>query len=199
VTREDFLATVNARRGHFLYESGYHSDLWFDLETLCREPLRLKRYAAELAAKISVWQPDVICGPLIEGALLGWEVASELRCDFTYTTRVADTARGGLFAVEYQLPPVLRAVVSRRRVVIVNDVISAGSAVRGTLQSLRSAGAEVAGVGSLAVLGSSFPAYAAQQNLALQSLIELPENTLWEPAECPLCAAAVVLEKLATH
>jgi len=29
---------VPARRGHFLLESGYHTDLWFSLDGLFREP-----------------------------------------------------------------------------------------------------------------------------------------------------------------
>src|SRR5690348_10947153 len=99
------------RRGHFVYESGYHSDLWLDLETLCRQPDVVQRHAAELARSVSAWRPDVICGPLIEGAFIGSMVAAELTCDFVYTTRVADPSGEGLFRVQYPLPAVLSPVV----------------------------------------------------------------------------------------
>jgi Orotate phosphoribosyltransferase len=199
VTREEFFALVNARRGHFVYESGYHSDLWLDLETLCRRPAVVRRYATELARNVSAWRPEVICGPVIEGAFVGLMVATELQCEFAYTVRSADPSRGGLFPVEYQLPAALATTISGRRVVIVNDVISAGSAVRGTLSSLRSAGANVVGVAALAVLGGSFPAYISQQRIPFESLIPIPDNNLWEPANCPLCSASVALEHRATQ
>ena len=73
---------------------------------------------------------------------------------------------------------------------IVNDVISAGSAVRGTLEDLRSCGAETVAVAALAVLGTSAEAFAAVNNLTLESLESFP-FTMWTPAECPLCQAGV--------
>ena len=39
---DDLLPLVNARSGHFAYESGHHSDLWLDLETLCESPTALR-------------------------------------------------------------------------------------------------------------------------------------------------------------
>ena len=68
--QEEFLKLVNGRRGHFLYESGHHGNLWFDLETLCRRPERIHPYAIELAVKLKAHAPEVICGPLVEGAML---------------------------------------------------------------------------------------------------------------------------------
>ena len=48
-----FLSSVGARRGHFRYESGHHSDFWMDLETLCARPTVVRPFAAELARKIA--------------------------------------------------------------------------------------------------------------------------------------------------
>jgi orotate phosphoribosyltransferase len=63
-----------------------------------------------------------------------------------------------------------RDTKTSRRVAIVNDVISAGSAVRGTLEDLRACGAETVAVAAIAVLGPSAAAFAALNNLALESL-----------------------------
>ena len=185
---------MQPRRGHFLYESGYHSDLWFDLETLCRRPAMLQPYVIELASKVADFQPQVICGPLVEGSFIALMVSSELHCEFTYTIRIARSP-DRLFPVEYRLPRVLSDLVYGKRVVIVNDVISAGSAVRGTFESLKVACADVAGFASLVVLGDSFPGFAAQHNIPLETNIRLPRNNLWEPENCPLCAARISLEK----
>jgi orotate phosphoribosyltransferase len=79
----------------------------------------------------------------------------------------------------------------------VNDVISAGSAVRGVLSDLQAIGADVVAIGALLVLGDSFVDFAAEHHLALETLEKMPHK-LWTPTECPLCAAGMPLEFLAT-
>ena len=37
----ELLDPVPAGRGHFVYESGHHADLWFDLDMLFVHPRRL--------------------------------------------------------------------------------------------------------------------------------------------------------------
>jgi orotate phosphoribosyltransferase len=74
----------------------------------------------------------------------------------------------------------------------VNDVIGAGSAVRGTLEDVRACGGEPVVLASLAVLGSAAQELAERQHLVLEALTMVP-NTIWEPAACPLCARGVPL------
>lgn len=190
------LSLVSGRQGHFAYESGHHGDLWFDLETLCQRPDTLRQYTAQLAARLRPYSPDVVCGPLVEGALVGLLVASELPCNFTYAARFAPSVSDGLFPVEYRLPASLRPLVRGRRVAIVNDVISAGSAVRGTLQDLQAVSATIVVVASLVILGNDFTEFATDRRIPVESLAHLPNN-LWTPADCPLCAGGVALERLA--
>jgi orotate phosphoribosyltransferase len=192
----EVLSLVRGRRGHFAYESGHHGDVWFDLETLCQRPHILQPFTAQLAARLKPFLPDAVCGPLVEGAFIGLLVASELPCDFTYASRFAPSSSDALFPVEYRLPPALYPLVSGRRVAIVNDVINAGSAVRGTLRDLQSHGATVVAVASLVILGDAFADFAAEQKIPVESLAHLPNN-LWTPAECPQCAAGMALEHLA--
>lgn len=195
---EQILAGVPARRGHFLYESGLHGDLWLNLETLCERPAELQPSIRQLAARVAPYKPDVICGPLIEGALIGLLVAAELRCAFTYALRFAPEWHEQLFSVEYQLPQPQHALVRGKRVAIINDVISAGSAVKGAYNNLQTFEADVVCVGSLMVRGKMFPDWAAEQDLPVEALTEMPSN-LWVPSECPLCASGIPLESLATH
>ena len=114
-------------------------------------------------------------------------------CQFTYAQRLDDTTRDGLFPVQYRLPKSLQPFVSGKRVAIVNDVISAGSAVRGTFFDLCEIGAEVVVIGALLALGESITEFAAKHGVALKLLERMPHN-LWQPAECPLCAAGIALE-----
>jgi orotate phosphoribosyltransferase len=188
---ERFLATVRARTGHFQFESGHHGDVWMDLETLCLHPGDLRPFAAELAARLRPCAVDVVCGPLNEGAFVALMVAEALRCEFGYAERLADA-----FPVRYRLPKPLGPIVRGRRIAVVNDVISAGSAVRGAIADLDAIGANVVAIASLLVLGPSIGAFARQRGIPVVALAERPHN-LWLPEACPLCAEGVPLERLA--
>ena len=84
---DDVLALMPARRGHFLFESGHHGDLWLDLELLCLTPDRVRPLAARLAARLASYEIDAVCGPLVEGAFVALMVASELGVPFSYAER----------------------------------------------------------------------------------------------------------------
>ena len=120
---DHLLSLVRGRHGHFKLESRHHTDLWFDLETLCLNSREIRAFAERLAARLKKYQVDVVCGPLVEGAFVALLVALELGCRFTYAERVDATTRDGLFPVQYRLPKSLQPVVSGKRVAIVNDVI----------------------------------------------------------------------------
>jgi orotate phosphoribosyltransferase len=189
---ENVLELLSARRGHFLLESGHHGELWLDLEALAHQPHRLRVMAADLAKAISEWGVDAVCGPLIEGAFVGLLVALDLNVDFTYSERYARPSHQGLFPAGYRIPAALREKVRGRRIAIVNDVINAGSAVRGTFDDLESCGADVVGISALLVLGDAMLEYSASKAVPLISMAQAP-NHLWAPAECPLCAKGVPL------
>ena len=193
--RDEILSLLAARRGHFLLESGHHGDLWLDLELLCLRPGRLQTFAVELAARLSGLGADAVCGPLVEGAFVGLMVAAELGVDFTYSERFAQTTGDGLFPAGYRIPPVLKSGLRNRRVAIVNDVVNAGSAVRGTCAALLECGATPVAIGALVVLGTAAAEFAAARNLVLESLAAL-RNSLWTPSECPLCVAGALLENV---
>ncbi len=120
-------------------------------------------------------------------------VADQLDIEFTYSQQFSRPAPDGLFPVGYSVPDTLRDGLRGKRVAIVNDVINAGSAVRGTLTDLRDCGATVVAIGALLVLGTAASKYANQMNVALHSLATLPNN-LWTAKDCPLCAAGVPFE-----
>jgi orotate phosphoribosyltransferase len=193
---ERVLELLSARRGHFLLESGHHGDLWLDIENLCLRPPLVKSIATQLARSISNMSVDAVCGPLVEGAFVGMMVALELNVDFTYSERFARPSESGLFRAGYRIPSSLRPGLRGKRVAIVNDVINAGSAVRGTFEDLVACGATVAAISALLVLGTAASEYASSKSVALKNLAEMPNN-LWIPAQCPLCASGVPLEDVA--
>lgn len=183
---------LSARRGHFLLESGHHGDLWLDLESLCFRPERIRVLAGRLSDLLSNHDVEMVCGPLVEGAFVSLMVAEHLGLPFTYSQPHRSRDAGPLFPVSYRVPRALRERVAGRRVAIVNDVINAGSAVRGTLEDLRACGAEPVAMAALVVLGTAAGRLATENEVALERLCELP-NAIWTPSECPLCAEGVPL------
>lgn len=169
-----------------------------DLERLFLQPGRVRKFAVDLASQLRIFEPEVVCGPLVEGAFVGLMVAEELKIDFIYSERFDTANREILFPVKYRIPPPLRRTIAGRRVAIVNDVINAGSAIRGTFTDLVEAGAIPVAIAALLVLGPAAAEHAAEHDLALISLASLSHD-LWTPAGCPLCARGQDLEDPATR
>lgn len=194
--QDEVLNLLSVRRGHFLFESGHHGDLWLDLELLCLRPDLLRPLATKLARRLAPYRVEFVCGPLIEGAFVSILVAAELGVKFCYSERLSISAESALFPAKYRVPQVLRSMVEGKRVAIVNDVINAGSAVRGTYADLEECGAEISAMATLLILGTAAQEFATSKGVALESLATT-SNSLWTPETCPLCAANFRLEDIA--
>jgi orotate phosphoribosyltransferase len=195
ISKDELLSLVRAQSGHFVYESGYHSDVWWDLEALCHRPDALLPYVSALATQVEEYKPDVVCGPLVEGAFVALLTACHLHADFAYALRSGGDPKQ-LFSVSYHLPNALHDVVKSKRVVIINDVISAGSAARGAIDDVERWGGKVVAVASLVVLGNTFAEFCDARQLPLISLFR-QEFRMWLPEDCPLCAAGSAPEYVA--
>jgi orotate phosphoribosyltransferase len=194
--QHDFLSRVPAREGHFRLESGHHAKLWLDLDTLFVEPQRVRPLVSGLAEALQAHDLAAVCGPLLGGAFLAQMLASALEVEFFFAERVLPPGREGLYGAEYRLPRGLRDRARGKRVAIVDDVISAGSAVRGTYAELRARGAQPVVIGALVALGSLALTFFAQERVPVIPLVQLPYE-LWPPDACPLCASALPLEDVA--
>jgi orotate phosphoribosyltransferase len=191
-----FLELVSGRRGHFRLESGHHGGLWLDLDPLFADTARIEPLDTALAEALRPYGADAVCGPLLGGAFLAQLVAQALGVEFYFTERVPPPSADGLFRVRYRLPPALAARVRGRRFAIVDDVMSAGSALRGTYAELRAHGATVVAAGALLVLGHMGAAFFAEQGVPVEAFAR-DEYPLWLPDACPLCASGVPLEDVA--
>jgi orotate phosphoribosyltransferase len=192
----DLLSLVTAREGHFRLESGHHSKLWLDLDPLFVQPAGVLPLVNVLAQALRRHEIAGVCGPLVGGAFLAQTLASALAVEFFFTERVMPVERDVLYRAEYHLPRGLCGRVRGKRLAIVDDVISAGSAVRGTYNELREHGAEPVVAGTLLLLGSAALSFFAQEGLPVESASRLPYE-MWIPSECPLCASGVPLEDAA--
>jgi orotate phosphoribosyltransferase len=191
-----FLKQVEGRRGHFKMESGYHSDLWLDLDALFARPKPIELFVDALVNVLRPHRVDAVCGPLLGGALLAQWVAREVGVEFAFTEKV-NVENAGLFTAQYRLPPALAKRLRGRRVAMVDDVMSAGSSLRATHAALVEAGAVPVVAGALLVLGDAGVQHFAQIGIP----VEAPAResfAMWPPDTCPLCAAGMPLEQVAS-
>jgi orotate phosphoribosyltransferase len=118
-------------------------------------------------------------------------IADDLGVEFAFAERIV-TDRPGLYPVDYRIAPALRGGMAGKRVAVVDDAISAGSAVRATIADLESCGAVPVVLGALIMVGSQGRQFAADRQIPIESLVELP-NPIWAPTECPMCALGAPL------
>jgi orotate phosphoribosyltransferase len=194
-SQAELLNLLHTRKGHFRFESGHHGNLWLDLDLLFLRPKDIQPFVVELAHMISFFEVDAVCGPMVGGALIAQTIASSLGTEFYYTERVLPQHSNGLYAATYQLPHHLRKTIGGKNVAILDDVINAGSASRGTLAELQALGAKTVVIASLLVLGDIGQTYFSQRNIPIRSISQLP-NQLWSPEDCPLCASQIAFDKL---
>lgn len=195
-TAAGFLDLVSGRSGHFRLESGHHSALWLDLDGLFCGPERVEPFVARLTDSLRRYEVEAVCGPLLGGAFLAQLVARTLAVEFYFTERVMPRQPGGLYEARYRLPPALAARARGKRFAIVDDVMSAGSALRGTFEELRAHGAVPAVAGALLVLGATGARHFANAGVPVEG-VSRQDYELWPPEACPLCASGLPIEDLA--
>jgi orotate phosphoribosyltransferase len=170
--------------------------LWLDLDPLFANPARIAPFVTALADKIRLHRPSSVCGPLVGGAFLAQLVAQALDVEFCFTGRVMPAQPGGMYQARYVLPSALVSRVRGKQIAIVDDVMSAGSALRGTYAELKAHGATPVVAGALLVLGSAGADSFEKEGVPVEAVAR-DDYDLWTPAECPLCAASVPFEDVA--
>src|SRR5262245_4286728 len=185
---QDLLTLAAARQGHFRFESGHHGDLWLDLDRLFIQPSELHPYIVELGRRLKSFSVQAVCGPQDGGALLAHLIATELGCEFAYTSRHDEPP-----VVRYRLSAEFRDRLRGKRVAVVDDAINTGSAVLATLSEMQRAGAKVVVIGALLTLGPARMRIGETENIPLIGLRSAASH-IWTVAECPCCAAKQPLD-----
>lgn len=195
IMASELVALLWGRPGHFRMESGYHSERWFDLDRTLAQRAALRPFEQELGRRLAAHQIQAVCGPMTGGAEIAARIASDLGLRALHAERQVDSGTQGLFPVNYRLPPGQRDTVRGVRVAIVDDAISAGSAIRGTYADLISCGAMPVAIGALFIFGPAAARFSTEHALALEGVAAL-DHGIWPPHECPLCRAGVTLERV---
>ena len=184
----DLSQLARPRHGHFDLGTGFHGDLWLDLDALFLWPAELRPAVQQLADHLRAYEPVAVCGPLAGGAFLAQPVAEALGAAFL--PAYAEPGR----PARYRLPRAARDQMAGWRVAVVDDAVTAGTAVRASCQEIRAAGAEPVAVAALLALGRAATVIAGELGLPFHALATLPSQ-VWPAGACPLCAAGTPLDQ----
>ena len=80
---------------------------------------------------------------------------------------------------------------------MVDDVMSAGSSLRATHAALLDAGAIPVALGALLILGDAGVQHFTQMGITVEAPARAP-FAMWPPEVCPLCAAGMPIENIAS-
>lgn len=130
-----FRQTGALLEGHFKLRSGLHSRQFFQCAHVLQFPALSERLCAVLAEKVREIPCDSIISPAMGGILVGHDVARHLGKRHIF----AEKDQGVLTIRRFKLQPAERLLVAE-------DVITTGSAVREVCRLVREAGGIVTGV-----------------------------------------------------
>jgi orotate phosphoribosyltransferase len=181
------LELAHPRYGHFDLGTGYHGDVWLDLDALFARPALLRPQVGLLADRLRAHRVDAVCGPMEGGALLAYALADQLGVAFLAAYRAP--AAGG-----YRLAWAGGAGegIGGWRVAIADDAVNAGTAVLACARLLRDRGAVPVAVAALLAVGPAGQTGPAEPSVPFHA-VDTVQSHAWLPADCPLCADAVAL------
>ncbi len=142
----------------------------------------------EIAERFCSFYAEAVVAPAIGGVILSQWVAY-------YLSKIVGHEVLSLYAEKTEDAPVFvikrgyEKIIPRKRILLVEDVLTTGGSVKRVVDVVRSLGGEPVGLGVLCNRGNitpqdvgGIPKISALVNVQLES---------WEEAECPLCAQGV--------
>jgi orotate phosphoribosyltransferase len=178
----EVIALARPRRGHFDLGTGFHGDLWLDLDALFLRPALLRPHVLALAGRLREHRVDAVCGPMEGGALLAFGLAEMLDVAFLPAYRAPRESPAG-----YRLPGVPGGI-GGWRVAIADDAVNAGTAVLACAGLLRDRGAVPVAVAALLAVGPASEVVPRALSVPFYTAGAVPSQA-WPANECPLCAA----------
>jgi len=166
--------------GHFQLSSGLHSHEYLQCATILQHPPLAARLCQSLAERFVSDDVTCVTAPALGGIVVGYETARHLGARSVFAERVDGRLQ---FRRAFQ-------VVSKDRVLVVEDVVTTGGSVEELISLVRDRGATVVGVGALVDRSGGWAAFEVKYH----ALLSLHLKT-FSSSECPLCKEGVPLTK----
>jgi len=180
---EIFKAAGAIKEGHFLLASGLHSPVYWEKFRILQYPHLTERLCHLIAQHFEGQKIDLVAGPTTGGIILAFETGRQLGVRSIFAEK-----EGGVrvFRRDFQIAP-------GELVLIVDDILTTGRSLRGTISAINKLGGIIIGIGVLVDRTEQ----SLDFNLPFFSCLRAP-TTVYSPQECPLCAAQIPLVKPGT-
>lgn len=172
--------------GHFLLSSGRHSAQYMEKFHLLRQPVLTSKLCEAFANRFRDDGIDVVVGPTTGGILLAFEVARQLGIAAAYAERASEGGTAREIRRSTTFAP-------GSRVLVLDDILTAGGSMRETLAALEPHPVDVVAVGVIVDRSGGTVDF----GVPLTALATVKIET-WAPDDCPLCAAGIPLVKPGT-
>ncbi|MDR3425195.1 MAG: phosphoribosyltransferase family protein [Alphaproteobacteria bacterium] len=179
---------------HIVYTSGKHGAAYVNKDAIyphTRETSQLCRAIAEEFAKDGV---EVVLAPMIGGVILSQWVAYHL-------TEITGREVLGVYAEKdgdgFIIKRGYDKLIAGKKVLVVEDLLTTGGSARKVVETARSFGADIVGLGVLCNRGGITPKDVANPP-KLFALVNVNLES-WDEAECPLCAKGVPINTDVGH
>lgn len=181
--RRLFLDSGARLSGHFRLSSGRHSGEYWEKFRVLEHPALISALCGEIARRYAGTGIEVVLGPTTGGILLAFEVARQMGVRALYAEKETGERvlrRGSILA-------------PGTRILIVDDVLTSGGAVRACLELAGRYGAEIVGVGVL------IDRSGGQVDLGhrCEALLTVQSET-YAAEDCPLCAQKILIQEPGT-
>lgn len=168
------------KKGHFLLTSGLHSPVYWEKFRILQYPNYTEQLCCLIAQHFKEQKVEVVAGPTTGGIIIAFETARQI-------------GGRGIFAEKERERRVFRRdfnIAPDERVLIVDDILTTGGSIRGTMDAVHKLGGIVVGIGVLV----NRSAGKIDFGVPLFSCIRSP-TVIYRADECPLCAAHIPLVK----
>ena len=177
---EDHGAVI--RNSHIVYTSGRHGSSYINKDAIYPDTRAVSALCAAIAEHFSNAGVQVVAAPAVGGVILSQWVAHHLIALGSEALAVyAEKDDAGSFTFRRGYG----ALLDRKRVLVVEDVITTGASLREVVRAVKADGGVVVGAAALCNRGA-VTAGEIGNPPELFSLTEFSFES-WEEGECPLC------------
>ena len=177
---EIFRTAGAIKEGHFLLASSLHSPVYWEKFRILQQPHLTGKLCSLIAQHFKGQKVDVVAGPTTGGVILAFETARQLGVRGIFAEKEGDVR---VFRRDFEIAP-------GEHVLVVDDILTTGSSLRETINSVAKLGGIIIGIGVLVDRSEENSDF----NLPFFSCLRAP-TTVYLPQECPLCAAHIPLTK----
>ncbi|MCL4408129.1 MAG: hypothetical protein M1542_06725 [Thermotogae bacterium] len=169
--------TGSIYHGHFLLESGMHSDTYVECAKTLQYTWRTKEMGNEMALRLQRFAPDCILSLTPNGMIIGYEVARTMDVPFMY---LEEDKNGNLLFTHCLEPAMFKNIL------IVQDFIYDEKLVHKAILTLKERASEPIGLSSMIKMGQ----IEKIDGLVVNSIVDISAK-VYEPDACPMCKEGI--------